>query len=42
MQLIGYGLTGFGELSFVSDDDYAVAERMAENGKSDLHDLADW
>lgn len=27
-QLIGYSLGGFGELSYVNDDDYAIAETM--------------
>lgn len=29
-QLIGYSLSGFGELSYVSDETYNAAERMAE------------
>lgn len=28
-QLIGYSLSGFGELSYVDDDAYSAAERMA-------------
>jgi len=27
-QLIGYSLSGFGELDYVSDETYEVAERM--------------
>lgn len=30
-QLIGYSLRGFGELSYVSDETYEAAERLAEN-----------
>ena len=30
-QLIGYSVNGFGELSYVSDDAYAVAQAIAEN-----------
>lgn len=29
-QLIGYSLSGFGELSYVSNDTYAAAEKMAD------------
>ena len=29
-QLIGYSLRGFGELSYVSDETYGAAEKMAE------------
>lgn len=34
-QLIGYSVSGFGSLSYVSDETYATAEKMAE-GKSEL------
>lgn len=34
-QLIGYSLSGFGGLSYVSQDTYAVAERMAEHGETE-------
>lgn len=34
-QLIGYSLSGFGDLSYVSQDSYAVAERMVERGESE-------
>jgi len=30
-QLIGYSLTGFGELSYVSDETYESAAKLAEN-----------
>jgi hypothetical protein len=30
-QLIGYSLSGFGELSYVSDIDYAAAQAMADD-----------
>ena len=33
-QLIGYSLSGFGELSYASDDIYEIAEKM-DNGKSE-------
>jgi len=29
-QLIGYSLSGFGELGYVSDETYSTAERMAD------------
>lgn len=32
-QLIGYSVSGFGELNYVSDDDYGAAVKMSE-GKS--------
>ena len=32
-QLIGYSLSGFGELSYVSDETYGAAEAMAKNLK---------
>lgn len=35
-QLIGYSLSGFGTLSYVSDEVYDSAVQMAENGKSEL------
>jgi hypothetical protein len=31
-QLIGYSLSGFGELSYVSDETYGAAAAMAEDG----------
>ena len=31
-QLIGYSLSGFGELSYVDDQSYEAAERMHESG----------
>ena len=34
-QLIGYSVSGFGSLSYVSDETYATAEKMTE-GKSEL------
>jgi hypothetical protein len=34
-QLIGYSLSGFGELSYVSDETYAAAERMHEKGETE-------
>jgi len=34
-QLIGYSVSGFGSLSYVSDETYATAEKIAE-GKSEL------
>lgn len=33
-QLIGYSLSGYGELSYVGDDTYGAAERMAQEGLS--------
>ena len=30
-QLIGYSLSGYGDLSYVSDDAYGIAERMHED-----------
>lgn len=35
-QLIGYSVSGFGGLSFVTDDDYALATAPRPNGESDL------
>lgn len=35
-QLIGYSLSGFGGLSYVRPDTYAVAERMAERGQTEV------
>lgn len=35
VQLIGYSLSGFGELSYVSDETYSAAEQMAV-GESEL------
>lgn len=34
-QLIGYSLSGFGDLSYVSDETYETAERMYENGETE-------
>jgi len=34
-QLIGYSLSGFGELSYVSDDAYGAASTMADEGLSE-------
>ena len=34
-QLIGYSLNGFGELSYVSDETYDTAHRMAYEGESE-------
>lgn len=34
-QLIGYSLSGYGELSYVDDDAYDVAQIMAEQGISE-------
>lgn len=34
-QLIGYSLSGFSELSYVSDDTYAAAEAMSKSKKLD-------
>jgi hypothetical protein len=34
-QLIGYSLSGYSELGYVSDDAYEAAERMAEKGESE-------
>lgn len=34
-QLIGYALSGFSELSYVRDDTYEVAARMAEAGETE-------
>jgi hypothetical protein len=31
-QLIGYSLSGYGELSYVSDDSYSAAATMADEG----------
>lgn len=35
-QLIGYDICGFGELSYVSDDDYSAAEAMANKALEDV------
>lgn len=35
-QLIGYSLSGFGELSYVRADTYAVAATMAGTGKTEV------
>jgi hypothetical protein len=35
VQLIGYSLSGFGELSYVRDETYEKASKMAEEMKSD-------
>lgn len=34
-QLIGYSLTGYGELSFVDDETYETAEKMHNEGKTE-------
>lgn len=34
-QLIGYSLSGFGELSYVKDETYETASKMAEDGLSE-------
>lgn len=34
-QLIGYSLSGYGELSYVSEETYATAYVMAETGKGE-------
>ena len=34
-QLIGYSLDGFAELSYVRDDTYDTAKRMADNGEDE-------
>jgi hypothetical protein len=34
-QLIGYSLSGYSELGYVSDDAYKAAERMAEKGETE-------
>lgn len=34
-QLIGYSLSGYSELSYVSNDAYEAAKRMAENSESE-------
>lgn len=34
-QLIGYSLCGYGELGYVDDDTYAVAERMVKDAVSE-------
>ena len=34
-QLIGYSLSGYGELSYVSDDAYGAAATMADEGLSE-------
>lgn len=36
-QLIGYSLSGFGELSYVSDETYGAAEVMAEQGEPEIY-----
>lgn len=33
-QLIGYSLSGFSELSYVSDDDYNTADRMSQDAST--------
>jgi hypothetical protein len=35
-QLIGYSLSGFGSLSYVSDETYAAAEAMSKSKKLDV------
>lgn len=34
-QLIGYSLSGYGDLSYVSDDSYETAELMSETGETE-------
>ena len=34
-QLIGYSLSGFGELSYVRDETYGTAEKMSETGQTE-------
>lgn len=34
-QLIGYSLSGLGELSYASDDAYGVAAQIAEQGQTE-------
>jgi hypothetical protein len=34
-QLVGYSLSGYGDLSYVDDDAYAVAQRMSEEVKDE-------
>ena len=36
-QLIGYSLSGFGELSYVRNETYAAAEAMAEGGITEAY-----
>lgn len=40
-QLIGYSLSGFGELSYVSDETYSAAEQMALGEESELQARVD-
>jgi len=35
-QLIGYSVSGFGDLSYVDDDTFSATELMRKNGKSEL------
>lgn len=35
-QLIGYSLSGFAELSYVSDETYETAAKMAEDGTTEV------
>ena len=35
-QLIGYSLSGFGELSYISEETYATAERVFQDGVSPM------
>ena len=35
-QLIGYSLSGFGELSYVSDEVYGAASKMSQGKKNEL------
>lgn len=35
-QLIGYSLSGYGELGYVGNDAYCVAEKMAKENKSEV------
>lgn len=34
-QLIGYSVSGFGDLSYVSDDTFETAHKMSETGKTE-------
>jgi len=35
-QLIGYSLSGFGDLSYVSDETYKTASKIAKNNSSEI------
>lgn len=34
-QLIGYSVSGYGELHYVSDDEYMIADKLADKGMSE-------